>query len=304
MNKFISLVIILIFIFIPINNSYSLENKIILKVNNNIITSVDILNEIIYLESINAEFKNASSTEAFEISKKSLIKEKIKEIELLKYIEDLKIEEKLYEQIIKDYFGRLGIESVLELEKFFINKGLDPSSIEKKITIEILWNQLIYTKFHQNVKVDENLIKKDLLIKKKQNEYLLSEITIDIENKDKINEVNDTINEKGFAQAALLHSDSDTAQKGGELGWVKETSINKMIKEKLLNLNIGEITKPIRIPSGFIIIQVKDKREIDLDVNIDNEIKLIIQKKTNEQLNQLSKIYFNKIKKNIQINEL
>ena len=257
MNKFISLVVILIFIFIPINISYSLENKIILKVNNNIITSVDILNEIIYLESINAEFKNASSTDAFEISKKSLIKEKIKEIELLKYIEDLKIEEKLYEQIIKDYFGRLGIESILELEKFFMNKGLNPSLIEKKITIEILWNQLIYTKFHQNVKVDENLIKKDLLIKKKQNEYLLSEITIDIENKDKINEINDTISEKGFAQAALLHSDSDTAQKGGELGWVKETSINKMIKEKLLNLNIGEITKPIRIPSGFIIIQVK-----------------------------------------------
>ena len=77
-----------------------------------------------------------------------------------------------------------------------------------------------------------------------------------------------------------------------------------MIKEKLINLNIEEITEPIRIPSGFIIIQVKDKREIDLDVNIDNEIKLIIQKKTNEQLNQLSKIYFNKIKKNIQINEL
>ena len=304
MNKFISLVVILIFIFIPINISYSLENKIILKVNNNIITSVDILNEIIYLESINAEFKNASSTEAFEISKKSLIKEKIKEIELLKYIEDLKIEEKLYEQIIKDYFGRLGIESILELEKFFMNKGLNPSLIEKKITIEILWNQLIYTKFHQNVKVDENLIKKDLLVKKKQNEYLLSEITIDIENKDKINEINDTISEKGFAQAALLHSDSDTAQKGGELGWVKETSINKMIKEKLINLNIEEITKPIRIPSGFIIIQVKDKREIELDVNIDNEIKLIIQKKTNEQLNQFSKIYFNKIKKNIQINEL
>ena len=304
MNKFISLVVILIFIFIPINISFSLENKIILKVNNNIITSVDILNEIIYLESINPEFKNASSTEAFEISKKSLIKEKIKEIELLKYIEDLKIEEKLYEQIIKDYFGRLGIESILELEKFFMNKGLNPSLIEKKITIEILWNQLIYTKFHQNVKVDENLIKKDLLVKKKQNEYLLSEITIDIENKDKINEINDTISEKGFAQAALLHSDSDTAQKGGELGWVKETSINKMIKEKLINLNIEEITKPIRIPSGFIIIQVKDKREIELDVNIDNEIKLIIQKKTNEQLNQFSKIYFNKIKKNIQINEL
>ena len=132
MNKFISLVVILIFIFIPINISFSLENKIILKVNNNIITSVDILNEIIYLESINAEFKNASSTEAFEISKKSLIKEKIKEIELLKYIEDLKIEEKLYEQIIKDYFGRLGIESILELEKFFMDKGLNSTLIEKK----------------------------------------------------------------------------------------------------------------------------------------------------------------------------
>ena len=173
-----------------------------------------------------------------------------------------------------------------------MDKGLNSTLIEKKITIEILWNQLIYTKFHQNVKVDENLIKKDLLVKKKQNEYLLSEITIDIENKDKINEINDTISEKGFAQAALLHSDSDTAQKGGELGWVKETSINKMIKEKLINLNIEEITKPIRIPSGFIIIQVKDKREIELDVNIDNEIKLIIQKKTNEQLNQFSKNLF------------
>ena len=107
---------------------------------------------------------------------------------------------------------------------------------------------------------------------------------------------------KGFAQAALLHSDL-IRHKNGELGWVKETSINKIIKEKLINLKIKKITKPIRIPSGFIIIQVKDKREIDLDVNIDNEIKLIIQKKTNEQLNQLSKIYFNKIKKNIEIND-
>ena len=101
--------LILILFFFNLNfftsNSLSLENKILFKVDNEIITSVDILKEIQYLKSINEEFKKASNEQALEISKKSLIKEKIKKIELLKFIDEIKLDENTSEKIIISYFS-------------------------------------------------------------------------------------------------------------------------------------------------------------------------------------------------------
>lgn len=64
------------------------------------------------------------------------------------------------------------------------------------------------------------------------------------------------------------------------------------------------ITKPIVVPGGFLILKIKDINEVEKKINIDNEIKFIIDKKTNEQLNRFSIIYFNKVKKNILINDI
>ena len=182
--------LIIIIFFVNLNfftsNSLSLENKILFKVDNEIITSVDILKEIQYLKSINEEFKKASNEQALEISKKSLIKEKIKKIELLKFIDEIKLDKDMSEKIIVNYFGRLGIDSRKDFEIYFSNRNLDPGFVENKIIIEILWNQLIYAKFNNSVKIDEESIKKKIINKKKQEEFFISEILFNLDNGEKL----------------------------------------------------------------------------------------------------------------------
>tara|TARA_B100001121_G_C18673095_1_gene614885 strand:+ start:911 stop:1840 length:930 start_codon:yes stop_codon:yes gene_type:complete len=308
-----SIKIIIIFLIVNltcfIGKVLSFENRILFKVNNEIITSVDILNETKYLKIINDKLINVENKQIFEISKKSLIREKIKQIELLKYFDKLEIEAEYLNNLIINYFSnKIKINSIDEFEKFFINKKLNPQKVKKKIIIEVLWNQLIYNKFNQNVKIDKNLIKNDLINSNIQTEYLLSEIVFNIKDNETVNEkykmIKKHIEEKNFSQAALIFSISDTANTGGKLGWINETSMNKNIKKVLKSINTGNFSKPIVIPGGFLILNIEEKRNIEKKYNLEKEIKRIAEKKTNEQLNQFSIIYFNKIKKDININEL
>ena len=108
----------------------------------------------------------------------------------------------------------------------------------------------------------------------------------------------------GFENSALEYSISETSTSGGNIGWVSESSINKNILKKISKIDINNYTEPITIPGGFLIIKLNNKRITKREIEMDDELKKIVKVKTNEQLNQFSKIYFNKIKKNIQINEL
>ncbi len=307
MKKIFFIFILLIFTF---KNNFLLanENKILFKVNNEIITSIDIAKEINYLNLINKDFKNLKKNKSFEIAKDSLIREKIKEIELKKVVEELVVDEKLLNNLSISYFKKQGVNSISDFNNFFKRNDIDPNLIKKKITLEILWNQLIYAKFKQNIKIDKNQIKKSLLNNNKQKEYLLSEILFNINDNEKLIEkyeiIKKDINEKNFSGAAIIHSISDSVKNGGNIGWVKETFLSPNIKKKLVNLENGDITSPIVIPGGFLILKIENTREIDVEFDLEQEIQNIIKKKTNEQLNQLSNIYFNKIKKNIEVNEL
>ena len=302
-----NLIIFFIYSILATTYANSFENKIILKVNNEIITSLDILTEFEYLQIINSEFKNIKKNEAFKISKNSLIIEKIKEIEIKRMIDEIKIEDKILENLLLNYFKDLGIKSMSEFEKFFLNKNINPSLIKKKITLEVLWNQLIYSKYQHNVKINKQLIINNLKKNDKQSEFLLSEILFDVnegENLDsKFNLIQNSINEINFSQAALAHSISDTVNKGGKLGWIVESILSTNIHNELKQLKIGEHTKPILVPGGFLILKLLDVREIKKDFDLDKEVKKIINKKTNQQLNRFSNIYFNKVKKDIIINE-
>ena len=113
-----------------------------------------------------------------------------------------------------------------------------------------------------------------------------------------------TSNEKNFSEAALIYSLSDSSKNGGKLGWIKEDILSKEIREEITMRNIGETTRPITIPGGFLILYIENIKEIEIKLDFEREIKNIIEKKTNTQLNQMSNVYLNKIKKNIQINEL
>ena len=290
------------------SNIIAIENKILFKVNNEIITSLDILTELRYLEIINNDFKKTPKKQAFEIAKKSLIREKIKEIELIKILEEIKVEEEILNNVLIDYFNSINIETISDFEKHFLSQEINPNLIKKKISIEILWNQLIYSKFKENVKIDMKLLKNEVSSNNKKKEFLLSEILFELNENEKFDVkialLEKEIKEKGFSQTALTYSISDTANKGGKLGWVNETIMSSKIKDKLKKIEIGNYTKPIVIPGGFLILKIDDIREVESNYDLDTEINKIVNKKTNEQLNQFSNIYFNKIKKDIIINEL
>ena len=303
-----------ILVFITINilffsNSFSKENKILFKVDNEIITTIDIYNEIKYLEILNdKQFQNLKQNKVIEIAKNSLIREKIKEIELLKRIGTLEIDQNILNEIILNSFKKNNIETIKDFEEFFKDLNIKPNIIRKKISIEILWKQLIYQIFNKNVKIDSEAIKNEIKTNTKIKEFLLSEIVFTIDENEKLNDKFELIKKRilnnSFSDAALIFSISESAKNGGNLGWIKETSMNKKIRNEIKNIVLGQHTKPLVIPGGFLIIKIEQERYIDVDTDINKEFDLIVKKKTNDQLKQYSIIYLNKVKKNIQINEL
>tara|TARA_B100000900_G_scaffold357853_1_gene328448 strand:+ start:342 stop:1271 length:930 start_codon:yes stop_codon:yes gene_type:complete len=300
--------IILIFYLFFLNQSTAIENKILFKVNNQIITSIDVLNEINYLSLINSDFQKLDKQKIYEVSKNSLIREKIKEINLKKQFVELKLNEEYLNELIKDYSRRVGFKNTNDFNIELKKNNIKIDSVIKKITIEAFWNQLIIDKFLKNVKINEAGIKKELQNQKIQKEYLLSEILFGLENNNelvnKMKIIKKTISDEGFSKAALIHSISDTSNSGGKLDWINEASLNIKIKSALNNLEVGAHTEPILLPGGYLILKINDIKEVVKEINFEKEFEKVKRAKTNEQLNIMSNLYFNKIKKNIIINEL
>ena len=305
-NNFFLIIIFLSIIFFT-NKAYALENKILFKINNEIITSLDILNEIKYLKIINKELQNIESDKLYEISKNSLIREKIKKIELLKNFKKLEVNEKLVNNVLIGGFKKFNISSINELFEFLKKQKIDPETIKNKIEIEILWNQLIFYKYSNSLKIDREMIKNDLSDIKKQKEFLLSEIIFNLQIDEKLDKkfdiIKKTISDKSFSQAAIIHSISDTAKAGGELGWIRLSSMNPRIKDQITKISVGNFTDPIVIPGGFLILRVNQIRDTNKEIDLEKEIEQIVNEMKNNQLNQYSNIYYNKIKKDILINE-
>jgi peptidyl-prolyl cis-trans isomerase SurA len=303
--KFSIFFIIFIFMF---SQLFAMENKILFKIEKKIITTQDILNEVNYLKLINSEFKSFDNNKIYVIAKNSLIREIIKENELKRIFKKVEIKENFIEQFIIDYFSKFKINSINELKQILEQNNLNLDNIKKKITIQIMWNDLIFEKFSKNVKINKDIIKKEISLKKTQEEYLISEIVFSVNNKkdlkNKFEKIKIDIKENNFSKAAIIHSISETSINGGKIGWVTENSLSLKIKDAFNKLKIGDITKPIRIPGAFIILKIEDKRNIELELDFNKEFKRIVKRKTNEQLNQFSNIYFNKIKKDVKVNEL
>ena len=289
------------------NYAFSFENKIIVKVNNEIITSTDINNEIKYLKALNQNLINLDKKKIYEIAKTSLIREKVKEIEISKF-KNLEINNSYLENIIRNIYLNLNLKSKEEFLNYIKNFNINISTIQKKLSTEALWNQLIYNKFYSNIKIDENIVREEIKLSKKAiNSYLLYEIIYNAEKKDLAEKLFEkiklSIKENGFENTATLYSISNSSKTGGRLGWVNETSLNKKILKKLSILKIGEYSDPILIPGGFLILKIEDKKKIEQEIDIEAEVALKSRALMNQKLNQFSNIYFNKILKDITINE-
>ena len=289
----------------------ALENKILFKIDNEIITTLDIYEEIKFLKAFNPEVNSLDESELFEISKNSIQKNIIKKIELNKVVEELKIDDKFLLRLIVSKYSKIGIDSLEKFEAFLKEKNLDVKSIKEKFYIELIWNDYIYQKFYKKVIVDREKIKKELLSnseQQNQKELLLSEINFSVTSKidfeDKYKRILSDLEKIGFQKTAIMYSNSETASNGGLIGWVKEDNLNLTIKKIISSLKIGQVSKPIRTTSGFIILKIEDEKEYSTSLNIDEKIEEIIKYKTNDQLSQFSNMYFNKIKKDLIINDL
>ena len=284
------------------------ENKILLKVNNELITTIDILNEINYLKSINEDINNLENKKIIEIARNSLIKDKIKKIVLMPIIKKMEISDDDFKRILISNYSNTGFTKIDEISQHLEKYNIKPKLIRNKMTINAIWSQFIYDKYSKNIKIDIDKLRQDILTNESQTEYLLSEIVFDLKEKQTINEkfniIKNAIKENGFANSALIYSISETSSSGGNIGWVSENSINKKILKKIMKIDINNFTEPLVIPGGYLILKVNEKRIAKKDIRLEDELKKIIEIKTNKQLNQFSNIFLSKIKKDIIINEL
>ena len=305
--------VLLVFIFFFnffLSSAISFENKILIKVDNEIITSIDTLNEGNYLKAMNKNLQDLSMNELWKISLNSITREKIKKIELLNNVEKIELDDENFNQIVSSIFKRYGHQNIEDFKKYLYSFDVDFEFFKEKVFIETLWNELIYSKFNSQVIIDKeklkNKIKNDN--KKTIKTFHLSEIVFETSDSISVNEKYDLIkkeiSEKNFENAALIYSISNSSNQGGNLGWVKEDLISKKLRDEIIKLNIGELSKPIIIPGGVLILKVKDMKEVKNEINLTEKLNELIRYSTNEQLNQFSNIYFNKVKKNIKINEL
>ena len=309
LTKKLKIVFLFLFIsFLNVNDLSSLENKILFKVDNEIITTIDIHEEIKFLKTFSPETNSLSEEELYEISKNSIIRDKIKKIEIMNYVEEIKVEDKFLLNLIKNKYSRKGIDTLENFENYLKSNNLNTKIIREKLSIELIWNDIVYQKFNEKIIVDKVKIKKEILQtpqKEMQKELLLSEIVFDVENKadyeNKYQEILQNIIKNGFKKTALIFSNSDTASNGGLIGWVKEDNLNKTIKEIVSKLKLGEFSKPIRTSSGFIIILVEDEKKSESKFNLDDKVEEIVRFKINNQLSQFSSMYLNKIKKDLTI---
>lgn len=303
-KKIKSLIMILCLFYNSTANA--LENKILFKVNNEIITSIDIFNEIKYLKILNKNLQSLKKDQIFEISKNSIIKEKIKIIELSKYYESFDVDEKFYELLMQDFIKRIGLRTKKEAKEYLKNNEVDFDDVKRKIQIELLWNDLIVRKYSKDIKINKDIIKEEILRNNYQKEFLISEILFNLEQSEKLEtklkEIQIEIIKSGFANAALIYSISDSANNGGNLGWIKVSALNPRIKKNIINLKVGEITDPIVIPGGFLILKIEDKKDSEKIIDLEEETKIIEREIANKQLNQFSNIYFSRVKQEVQIN--
>jgi len=292
--------------FFIFSNAATFENKILFKVNNEIITSLDLLDEIEYIKLLNKQLVKLENEKIFEIAKNSAIREKIKIIELSKFFETLEVEEKYLDLLLEEFKKKLNIKTDKQFNDVINASDLSVKKIEEKIQIEILWNQLIINKFSKDIKIDKDKIKENILENNLQKEYLLSEIVFNLDNENlekKFDLIKKEISNSGFENAASIYSVSKTSNNGGKLGWIKINSLNKKIKKEILKTQIKNYTNPIVIPGGFLILKIEDEKETNIVNDIEKEIEIISREIANKQLNQFANIYFNKIKKEVQIDE-
>ena len=311
MIKLKNLIILVSFFFTLINFGYSEINlKIIMKIDNQIITNYDLEKEVNYLLALNPRLKEIEKKKLIAVAKRSLIKEKIRKNEIMKY-KTLNNENAQIETVLNNLVSNLNFENQEQLKEYLKNFNISLGDLKEKIEIENEWKSLVYAKYFNSVKINkieiekkiEKISKKEFLI-----EYNLSEILFTKKKnlliEDQINEIKKSIDKIGFESTANLYSISDSSKVGGKIGWVRENNLSKEINKNLKGLGENLYSNPIQIGNNFLIVKINKIKQVPIEIDKKKEFDKIVMIETTKQLDKFSNIFYNKIKLNSKISEL
>ena len=303
----LNIYIILILNMVVLKNAQS-EIFIVAKVNDEVITNLDIDFEKRYLISLNPNLKKLDKNRISEYAKDSLINERIKKIEIEKIFKIVP-NKTLLSKVIEDIYSSIGISSLIEFESYLLQNNVDIERVKEKISIEIAWNNLIVNIYGNEIEIDQNAINKELekFDEKKVDNLLLSEIIFTINEKKeletKYEEIEKSINEIGFGETARIYSLSDSKKNGGNLGWIYKNQLSEEIKDKLNDINVGNFTKPIVASGGFLILKLEDIKSENIKIDKETQLKKMIEFERERQFTRFSTLYYKRIFNNAEINE-
>ena len=305
-KKFIKIIFFFTFIFSS-NLIANIDNRIIAKIGDEIITSFDVENKIktnLYLSGQKINQENVDRIKAETLN--SLVNLKLKSNEIKKH--DIPTNAQAINQYIKAITSNLKLSKIDLIEQFEIN-DIDYAQFLKDIEVEFLWQRLVAKTYLDKIKVDDNQIElelREIVKKEKKNKSIeeinLSEIEVIVKNieeeKNLIKNITDTINSVGFEKAAIKFSNSLTAQSGGNLGWVRSDQISDKVYNVIKNLEIGEVSETLKQGNILTLFKINEKRFIKSNKEINNEsIRLSLENKMkNDLLNLYSKSHLSKIK--------
>ena len=305
-------ILLLIILTILINlKVLAIENiYIAYKIDDEIITNIDIKKESRYLIALNQQLETLKDDQLLNASKQSLIKETIKKKEVLKYFK-LDQTDPYLDIFMENLYLRLKLANLDELENYLQKYNLTLPEVKKKFEIEHLWNKIIYEMYKNRINIDEDKIKQSINEKKLNTNtkvYSLSEIIFekdqDISMKDKMKKISESIKEIGFKNTANLYSIADSAKYGGDIGWVEEDSLSKEVSTILNETGLGNQSKVIKLNGNFLILNIDDIKYKPKEFDEEKEFQMIYRFELDKKLEQFSKIYFKKIKINTKIDEL
>ena len=291
------------------------EIKILYKVNDDIITSFDVENELNYLKTLNKNLENLSNQELIETATQSLIREKIKKNEIDRVFEidyEKAVKSKNIRNIIERFYSNLNFETEKDFFNYLQKNNVTELNLKQKFVIEQMWNQLIVNKYSNLIKINEDKInqKVDEIISRNKEiiNFNLSEIVFleknKKDNKKKYLEITNSIKQIGFDETAILYSISESAKLGGKIGWINENQISKKIVNELNKINIGEYSEIINTAGGNIILKLNDIKKEKTEINREEEIKKLIRYKKNQLFTEYSIIFYKELENKTYVKKL
>ena len=296
------LVLLFLFLSLFFSNILANENKIIVKIDNQIITSYELKNKILTnIILLNEELNQNNINKNKKLALDSLINSRIKRKEFEKYNIDIN-KTNILSQLLA-----VSANNINELKKKFEANNLNYEMFEEDIKIEVTWKQFIFQMYNNKVKINEKEIDKQIdKIKKNRldiEEFRISEILIsfndETDKKNKISFINKKINENGFDETALRYSESSSAYEKGDLGWLNAASLSDQISKIVSSLNVGDISPPIENMNDVLFLKLIDKRSSKAqNINYDTLRENLINQKKNELFNLYSGSYLSKLRNN------